>query len=64
MFFIKRNKQRGVTTLEYALIVAMIAVVASTAAKTLGEKTSNSFNKIGDKLCEGGGIEVTVDTFP
>jgi pilus assembly protein Flp/PilA len=40
----------GPTAVEYAVMVALIVVVALTAIQTLGTRTSATFKKIGDQL--------------
>jgi pilus assembly protein Flp/PilA len=40
----------GATALEYGLIAGLIAAVMVTATKTLGDKLSNSFTTVGNKL--------------
>lgn len=43
------NSQKGASFVEYALLVALIAVIVIAGIKILGEKTA-------DKFCESGGI--------
>ncbi len=43
----KRQKQRGATMVEYALIVVAIALVAFGGAKLLGSNISAKFSTIG-----------------
>jgi pilus assembly protein Flp/PilA len=40
----------GPTAVEYAVMVALIVVVALTAIQTLGTRTSATFKKVGDQL--------------
>lgn len=44
------KSQKGVTMIEYALIAALIAVVAVTALTTIGDKLLATFNTIAGKL--------------
>ena len=44
------NKETGATMIEYALMVALIAVVATTAVTTLGSTVSNKFTTINTSL--------------
>ena len=43
---LNKRKQRGATMVEYALIVAAIALVAWLGAKTLGNSVSAKFSNI------------------
>ena len=45
-----RNREEGVTALEYALIAALIAVVIITAVKTIGTQANTSFTNVGDAM--------------
>lgn len=47
-----RNREEGVTALEYALIAALIAVVIITAVKAVGTQASTSFTKVSDAMTE------------
>jgi pilus assembly protein Flp/PilA len=42
--------ENGVTAIEYGLIAALVGVVVSTGATTLGADISGLFTKIGGKL--------------
>lgn len=42
----RKNKQRGATMVEYALIIAAVALVAYLGAKVLGSSVSAKFNSI------------------
>ena len=44
------NTEKGASLVEYALLLALIAVVCIVAITTLGTKASNNFTSIGDKL--------------
>ncbi len=46
----KIKSQKGATMVEYAIMVALIAVVSITVITTLGGKVSNSFQSVSDKL--------------
>lgn len=45
-----RNKQKGATVIEYALIAALIAVVAITAMGSLGKKVETTFKDVDTKM--------------
>jgi pilus assembly protein Flp/PilA len=45
-----RNKEEGVTALEYALIAALIAVVIITAVKLVGTEADKTFDKVGTEM--------------
>ena len=40
----------GATMVEYAIMVALIAIVALLAVQTLGGKVSTTFTSVGDKM--------------
>jgi pilus assembly protein Flp/PilA len=42
--------ERGAALVEYALLVALIAVVCIAAVTLLGERTSEKFSTVGSKL--------------
>ncbi len=44
------NSERGASLVEYALLVALIAVVCIGAVTFLGRQTSQSFSNIGNSL--------------
>jgi pilus assembly protein Flp/PilA len=44
------NTEKGASLVEYALLLALIAVVCIIAITTLGTKASNNFTSIGNKL--------------
>lgn len=44
------KEERGASLVEYALLVALIAIVAIAAVTFLGEQVSTSFSKIGSNL--------------
>ncbi len=44
------NTERGAALVEYALLLALIAVVCIVALSALGGKASSKFNTIGDSL--------------
>jgi pilus assembly protein Flp/PilA len=50
---ISRNSQRGASLVEYALLVALIAVVAIAAVRTLGTTVSAQFATINAQM-QGG----------
>jgi pilus assembly protein Flp/PilA len=45
-----RDRDEGVTALEYALIAALIAVVIITAVKLVGTNTSSTFNNVAQQM--------------
>jgi pilus assembly protein Flp/PilA len=44
------NTERGAALVEYALLLALIAVVCIVALTTLGGKASSKFNAVGNSL--------------
>jgi pilus assembly protein Flp/PilA len=42
--------RRGVTSIEYALIAALVAVIIISALTTLGKNISATFNKVASEL--------------
>jgi pilus assembly protein Flp/PilA len=42
--------ENGVTAIEYGLIAALVGVIVSVGAKTLGDDLSGLFSRIGGKL--------------
>jgi len=46
----KVRSERAASLVEYALLVALIAVVCIAAVTTLGSKASNNFNSVSSKL--------------
>src|SRR5436305_2025121 len=44
------NTERGAALVEYALLLALIAVVCIVALTTLGNKASSKFNAVGNSL--------------
>ena len=42
--------ERGASLVEYALLVALIAVVCIVAVTTLGKNASNKFSKVGSAI--------------
>lgn len=49
-----RNKQKGATVIEYALIAALISVAAIAAFTFVGGSVTNTMNSIGDKMENAG----------
>jgi len=45
-----RHDQRGASLVEYALLVALIAVVCIVAVSLLGGNASNKFSQVGSAL--------------
>lgn len=46
----KQNKEKGASLVEYALLVALIAVIAIAGIKVLGNNISNQFSSAGAQL--------------
>jgi pilus assembly protein Flp/PilA len=44
------RSERGASLVEYALLVALIAVVCIAAITILGNRTSDKFSQVGSKL--------------
>lgn len=44
------HNERGAALVEYALLVALIAVVCIAAITFIGQSTSNKFSQVGSKL--------------
>jgi pilus assembly protein Flp/PilA len=44
------RSERGASLVEYALLVALIAVVCIAAVTVLGNKTSDKYSQVGSKL--------------
>ncbi len=56
MIFRKREKngERGAAMTEYALLVALIAVVGAMSVKAVGEKAKDTFNEVDTHMGAGG----------
>lgn len=50
-----RNKEKGATVIEYALIAALVSIAAIGAFSAVGGKVSETMNKVGDAMDTGGG---------
>jgi pilus assembly protein Flp/PilA len=48
------TEERGATAVEYALMVALIAVVIIAAVTFLGQSASDKFQVVGDEIAEAG----------
>jgi pilus assembly protein Flp/PilA len=46
----KTDSERGASLVEYALLLALIAVICIVALQFLGDKASESFNSIGTSI--------------
>ena len=44
------KSERGASLVEYALLVALIAVVCIAAVTTLGKEASSKFEEVGDSI--------------
>ena len=52
-FSVRKRSQAGVTMIEYALIAALIAVVAVVALTSIGTQINTTFSCISTKLAGG-----------
>lgn len=50
----KKNAERGAALTEYALLVALIAVVGAMSVKAVGEKATTNFEKVEQSMGAGG----------
>ncbi|HUP72578.1 MAG TPA: Flp family type IVb pilin [Acidimicrobiales bacterium] len=48
------KSERGASLVEYALLVALIAVVCIAAVTTLGKSASSKFQTVGDSISAAG----------
>lgn len=48
----RRNEERGASLVEYALLLALIAVVCVGAVSVLGDSTSEPYSTLGSQLGE------------
>ncbi|MBN8548660.1 MAG: Flp family type IVb pilin [Deltaproteobacteria bacterium] len=46
----KNKKQKGASLVEYALLVALIAVICIVAVKAIGQKASATFSNVATQL--------------
>ena len=46
----KKEKQKGATLIEYAVLAALIVIVALAAIQLVGRKVSQQFSSIGSQL--------------
>jgi pilus assembly protein Flp/PilA len=51
----RATEEHGATAVEYALMVALIAVVIIAAVTFLGEKSAEKFDKVGKAVAGSGG---------
>ena len=51
---IKRMKKSGQALVEYALVLALIAIVAIIVVKTVGTKTASTFDNIQSQMTSQG----------
>ena len=51
---IREEEEKGATLVEYALLVALIAIIAIAALRFLGNTVSQEFSTIGSSLARGG----------
>jgi Flp pilus assembly pilin Flp len=45
-----RNRQKGASLVEYALLVALIAIIAMVALRVMGQTVSQNFSNIASNL--------------
>lgn len=50
-----KNKERGASLVEYAILVALIVLVAIAAIRSVGEQVSENFSTIASELDNSGG---------
>ena len=50
MFMLFAPQEKGQGLVEYAIIIALIAIVVIAVVTTLGKKVNNTFNNIGNSL--------------
>lgn len=48
------NDESGATMVEYAILVALIAVAAIVIILAVGQQVNNAFQKVSDELKKGG----------
>jgi pilus assembly protein Flp/PilA len=53
-FNLQRDDERGASLVEYALLVALIAVVCIVAIQVLGESASEKFSEVGGSIDAAG----------
>ena len=49
------DNERGAALVEYALLLALIAVVCIVALTTLGDQAADKFSTVGASIAEAGG---------
>lgn len=59
--FLKKDS-KGTTAIEYALIASLIAVVAITGMKMIGNKISEKFNQISDIISDPNSVDTSSGT--
>lgn len=50
MSILKKLNKKGATAIEYALIIALVAVICLTAYKTLGQKIKEQVEKVSNEI--------------
>lgn len=50
MSMLKKLNKKGATAIEYALIIALIAVICLTAYKALGQKIKEQIEKVSNEI--------------
>ncbi len=50
MFMLFAPKEKGQGLVEYAIILALIAIVVIAVMTTLGKKVNNTFNSMGNSM--------------
>jgi pilus assembly protein Flp/PilA len=51
---VKKSDEEGATMVEYALMVALIAVICIAAVTFLGRQASNTFSRVGSSVATTG----------
>lgn len=51
---VRQNKERGASLVEYALLVALIAIVCAAVVKLTGEEVKKPITKVATELSSGG----------
>jgi Flp pilus assembly pilin Flp len=57
--FLKHAKESGQALVEYALVLALIAIVAIIVVKTVGTKTASTFDNIQSQMTAQGVASTT-----
>ncbi|NMC62199.1 MAG: Flp family type IVb pilin [SAR324 cluster bacterium] len=60
----KKHNERGASLVEYALLVALIAIVAITSVRAAGTKVSQQFSEVGNAFVACGAGDDPEDCQP